>query len=69
MIEEMIPVEYWDSAGYMSVPFLAGAPPRTDGIGDTYRIYAFDAGTVKAAVAIDIRLKNSLRLVFTFFLF
>src|SRR5258706_7800102 len=48
MIEEMTPVEFWDSAGYVSIPLAAGTPPGIDGIGDTYRIYVFDNSLVKA---------------------
>jgi len=48
MIEQMLPVEYWDSVGYVSVPLLEPSPPGTEGIGDTYRIYSFDTSTAKA---------------------
>ncbi|MFI5263779.1 MAG: T9SS type A sorting domain-containing protein, partial [Candidatus Kapaibacterium sp.] len=48
MIEQMVPVEYWDSTGYISVPFAEPIPPGTEGQGDTYRIYTFDSTAVQA---------------------
>lgn len=48
MIEQMIPVEYWDSSGYISVPFAEAIPPSDAGHGDSYRLYCFDNTTVKA---------------------
>ncbi|MEI8134917.1 MAG: choice-of-anchor D domain-containing protein [bacterium] len=53
MIEQMVPIEYWDSAGYVAIPLPAGSPPGVDGIGDTYRIYSYDATLVKAHLDIQ----------------
>ncbi len=43
MIEQMLPVEYWDTAGYVVVPFIdsKGAP---GGNGDEVRVF-FDSGS------------------------
>jgi len=48
MIEQMLPVEYWDSIGYASVPLAESNPPGNEGVGDMYRVYAFDSGAVNA---------------------
>ena len=47
MIEQMIPVEVWDTAGYMSIPFIEAIPPGAEGHGDNYRVYTFDTAAVK----------------------
>ncbi len=47
MIEQMVPVEFWDSTGYISVPFSEASPPGIDGHGDNYRIYSFEPGSTK----------------------
>jgi plastocyanin len=52
MIEQMAPVEVWDSSGYLSVPFLEAIPPGTEGHGDNYRVFAFD--TVAVNVQADV---------------
>ena len=46
MIEQMTPVEYWDSAGYVSIPLAESSPPGNEGHGDSYRIYTNDSTTV-----------------------
>jgi plastocyanin len=46
MIEQMIPVELWDSGGYVSFPLAEASPPGQVGQGDTYRVYAYDNTTV-----------------------
>jgi plastocyanin len=53
MIEQMTPVEYWDTGGYVSVPLFESSPPGNEGTGDTYRIYAFDNST--AQVHLDVQ--------------
>ncbi|MDP4237109.1 MAG: hypothetical protein Q8919_11740, partial [Bacteroidota bacterium] len=46
MIEQMTPVEYWDSVGYIGLPLVGTkAATGTGGIGDTYRVYTYDPGT------------------------
>jgi plastocyanin len=46
MIEQMTPVEYWDTIGYMGVPFVEGTGGNCNGgKGDTYRVYTFDPGS------------------------
>ncbi len=47
MIEQMTPVEVWDTAGYLSIPFIEGTPTATEGHGDNYRVYTFDTVAVK----------------------
>ncbi len=47
MIEQMTPVELWDSLGYVSFPLAEGAPPGDAGHGDAYRLFSFDNTTVK----------------------
>ncbi len=42
MVEQMIPVELWDSAGYISIPLAEAQFPGDAGHGDTYRIYSYD---------------------------
>lgn len=48
MIEQMIPVELWDSVGFVSIPLAEATPPADHGHGDSYRVYAFDSLTAKA---------------------
>lgn len=46
MIEQMIPVEYWDTTGYVSIPLKDSQPadPNTyEGVGENYRVYAYDS--------------------------
>ncbi len=47
MIEQMTPVEVWDTAGYLSIPFIEGTPTASEGHGDNYRVYTFDTVGVK----------------------
>ncbi len=44
MIEEVIPSEYWDSTGYVSIPMKdgAGTQPGDAGYGENYRVYTND---------------------------
>ncbi len=42
MIEQMIPVEYWDHTGYITIPFIDSAPNNGEGVGDLGRIYVSD---------------------------
>lgn len=42
MIEQMIPYEYWDSLGYISIPLAEPTAPAEVGNGDAYRIYTFN---------------------------
>ncbi|MBS1902498.1 MAG: IgGFc-binding protein [Bacteroidetes bacterium] len=39
MIEEMLPVEYWDTMGYISIPFIDSQAPFNAGEGDEYRFF------------------------------
>jgi len=52
MIEQLLPVEFWDSTGYVSLPFRQAAAPADQGNGDTYRVYTFDNTT--AVVYADV---------------
>ena len=49
LIEQLIPYEYWDSAGYIGIPFTSSGNPGTNtgGIGDLYRVYTQDPGVAK----------------------
>jgi hypothetical protein len=42
MIEQMVPVELWDSVGFISIPLKEGSPSSDEGVGDNYRIYSYD---------------------------
>lgn len=42
IIEQLIPVEYWDNKGYCSVPMFEAKGAATYGIGENYRIYVSD---------------------------
>ncbi|HYM19576.1 MAG TPA: T9SS type A sorting domain-containing protein [Candidatus Kapabacteria bacterium] len=39
MIEQMFPVEFWDTTGYVSIPFVESQPPVTAGQGDEYKLF------------------------------
>ncbi len=39
MIEQMIPCEYWDSTGYVSIPFIDSKEPAPGGEGDEYHVF------------------------------
>ncbi|MFI5263173.1 MAG: T9SS type A sorting domain-containing protein [Candidatus Kapaibacterium sp.] len=52
MIEQLLPVEFWDSTGYLSLPFRQATTPSDEGNGDTYRVYTFDDNT--AVVHADV---------------
>ncbi len=60
MIEQMVPVEYWDNEGYISIPFLDS--PGNNGLaaGDHLRLYVYDelvpsSVRVQRAATIDSR--------------
>jgi len=53
MIEEMVPVEYWDTTGYISIPLAESLPPGSEGQGDSYRIYSFDTANVKIHLDVE----------------
>ncbi|HYM20174.1 MAG TPA: IgGFc-binding protein, partial [Candidatus Kapabacteria bacterium] len=40
MIEQMIPVQYWDSTGYVSIPLWNSIPDSTRGKGDEYDFFS-----------------------------
>ncbi len=42
MVEQMIPTDYWDNTGYISVPLVDSEPYNGDGNGENYRTYAYD---------------------------
>ncbi|MEI8135032.1 MAG: choice-of-anchor D domain-containing protein [bacterium] len=50
MIEQMTPVEFWDSTGFISVPLPEPTPAPTEGVGDTYRIYVSGGSAAKTHV-------------------
>jgi hypothetical protein len=43
MIEQMLPVECWHNFGYTGIPFANTDPSFSEGNGDSYRTYSFDA--------------------------
>ncbi|MEI8134596.1 MAG: T9SS type A sorting domain-containing protein [bacterium] len=46
MMQQSIPVEYWDSIGYMGIPFIEGTKGNSScaSNGDTYRVVTYDPG-------------------------
>src|SRR5438045_6374137 len=46
MIEQMVPVELWDSTGFTSITLKEGNPVADEGMGDNYRIYTYDTTAV-----------------------
>jgi hypothetical protein len=46
MIEQMVPVELWDSTGFVAIPIKEGTPTADAGHGDNYRIYSYDSAPV-----------------------
>jgi hypothetical protein len=42
MVEQMMPVDYWDNTGYISVPLVDSDPYNGDGTGENLRIYTYD---------------------------
>ena len=49
MIEEVIPAEYWDSTGYVSIPLKDAQPvdESQPGYGENYRVYTKDTSGAK----------------------
>lgn len=43
MVEQMIPVEYWDNTGHITIPFIDSPGNNGLGIGDHARIYVSDS--------------------------
>ncbi len=52
MVEQMTPMEVWDTSGYLSIPLIEAIPYGAEGHGDSYRVYSFD--TVGAKVQADV---------------
>ena len=48
MVESMIPVEYWDSTGYVAAPMVDSSPitPDDGSPGEKYRIFVYDINNV-----------------------
>ncbi|MDP4230872.1 MAG: choice-of-anchor D domain-containing protein, partial [Bacteroidota bacterium] len=44
MVEQMIPAEFWDTTGYVSIPLKDSQPadPGNEGAGENYRVYSMD---------------------------
>jgi hypothetical protein len=42
MVEQMIPVEYWDNTGHITVPFIDSPNNNGEGVGEHARIYVYD---------------------------
>src|SRR5207253_874828 len=50
MIEQMIPVDFWDTTGYVSISLKDSYPPdpnNYDGVGENYRTYTWDSAGSK----------------------
>ncbi|MEP7235616.1 MAG: hypothetical protein ABI778_09995, partial [Ignavibacteriota bacterium] len=47
MIEQMLPVEFWDSVGYIGMPMVSSTGTASGGVGDGYRVYTYDPGQAK----------------------
>ena len=50
MVEQMIPVDFWDTTGYVSIPLKDSQPadPTTfDGVGENYRMFSWDSTAAK----------------------
>ena len=46
MVEQMVPVDYWDTTGYVSIPLKDSQPAdpnNYEGVGENYRVYAYDS--------------------------
>jgi hypothetical protein len=56
LIEQLIPVEFWDNTGYYGVPFLSPKDTVKLGLGDNYRIYSSDTDVPSS---IDVTLASS----------
>jgi len=46
LVEQMVPYELWDTAGFISIPLAEAQFPGDEGHGDTYRIYSYDDTSV-----------------------
>lgn len=43
MVEQMMPVDYWDNTGYISIPMVDSSPMSPDGgLGENFRTYTYD---------------------------
>ncbi len=54
MIEQMIPCEYWDSTGYVSIPFVDSRQPAPGGEGDEYHMFACNQAGAKIILNTNI---------------
>ncbi len=54
LIQQMVPYEFWDTTGYIGIPFTSSGAPssNTGGIGDAYRVMTHDPGA--AIVQADV---------------
>jgi hypothetical protein len=46
MVEQMLPIDYWDTAGYVSIPLKDSQPDDPavySGTGDNYRVFTYDS--------------------------
>ncbi|MFI5262896.1 MAG: T9SS type A sorting domain-containing protein [Candidatus Kapaibacterium sp.] len=52
MVEEMMPIDFLDTIGYVSIPLKDSQPadPSSDGAGDNYRVYTFDPAGSKVVM-------------------
>ncbi len=64
MIEQMIPCEYWDTTGYVSIPFVDSKQPAPGGEGDEYHVFTCSPTganiTMNSNIQRDVSLATSL---------
>ncbi len=54
-VEQMMPVDYWTSDGYVSMPFMdcPGGPPDDGSAGDQYKVFTYDTTMTTLSAFID----------------
>lgn len=51
MVDQMIPVEFWDNTGVIGIPHVDTRGTVTEGLGENYRIYVADTYTPQSVTA------------------
>jgi hypothetical protein len=52
MVEQMMPVDYWDNTGYVSIPMVDSDPYNADATGENYRTYTYDPNGARIDMSI-----------------
>ncbi|HEY6171636.1 MAG TPA: T9SS type A sorting domain-containing protein [Candidatus Kapabacteria bacterium] len=52
MVEQMMPVDYWDNTGYVSIPMVDSDPYNADATGENYRTYTYDLNGARIDMSI-----------------